>query len=66
MVSAASLGMGINCVWGGRVGSDKYLQFSKFKLKQGSACRLEEDCWEYFGVRLHLKTKTNQEVCPGL
>jgi hypothetical protein len=46
--------------------SDKYLQFSKFKLKQGRAGRLKEDCREHFGVRLHLETKTNQEVCPGL
>lgn len=47
-------------------GTDKYLQFSKFKLKQRSACRLEKDCWEYFGVRFHLETKTNQEFCSGL
>jgi hypothetical protein len=43
-----------------------YLQLSKLKLKQGSACRLQEDCWEYFGVGFHLETKTDGEIFPEL
>lgn len=47
-------------------GAGQYLQLPKFKLKQGSARGLQEDCWKHSGIGLHLETKTHREVCSEL